>query len=123
MQEEYEELLKYAVVVPSYPTMSSLGLGRSLAGGDYHVSSVQPSVSLAAEVAGQQTSRADQLPVTSAIATSAPSQSKKSDFECKPNTASVKLQATAIADTVDVNLPASGGSCVYFVVTYSACVT
>lgn len=33
LQEEYEELLKYAVIVPSYPHLSSLSLNRTTASG------------------------------------------------------------------------------------------
>lgn len=117
VQEEYDELLKYAVIVPSYPTISSLGLGRSLAGGDYRKSPVQPSVPLAAEATGQQTSQIDQNTVSSVIGSSA--QSKTPGLECKLSSTSVKHQATAVADVEDTKLPASGGMlCLYVSLWY-----
>lgn len=108
-QEEYDELLKYAVIVPSYPTISSLGLGRSLAGGDYHKASAQPSVPLAAEATGRQTSQVDQNTTNLVIDNSASSQ--KSELECKQSSTSVKHKATAVVDLVDAKLPSSGGMC------------
>jgi hypothetical protein len=92
IQEEYDELLKFAVVVPSYPMVSSMGLGRSLASGDYHTHAPLSTTPLEADPPVHPTSTADRVPV------SLPGSGVT--FQ-KPTTGSLKYKATAVADVLD----------------------
>jgi len=103
LQEEYDELLKFAVVIPSYPALTSFGPGRSLGGGDYRL---QPTTLLQTDVAGRQV-----LPPTSdhisAPMASMSVANQKVEPERKTSTASLKSKAKA--DVAATSLPTSHG--------------